>query len=137
MYTQPVDDRILDERSRSERDMYVLRVRDLPSEEKPREKLLNHGVSCLSTSELLAVIMNTGTKKEGVLEMSGRIAKDYGEGGIMSQKDPLILSKDLGVPIGKSVILVACGCEVVFFAVVSVVFVILISVAHRAKRRRS
>jgi DNA repair protein RadC len=41
--------------------------------------------------------------------MSGRIAKDYGEGGIMSQKDPLILSKDLGVPIGKSVILVACA----------------------------
>jgi DNA repair protein RadC len=88
---------------------YHLKIRDLPAEEKPREKLLNHGVSCLSTSELLAVIMNTGTKKEGVLEMSGRIAKDYGEGGIMSQKDPLILSKDLGVPIGKSVILVACA----------------------------
>ena len=88
---------------------YHLRIRDLPEEEKPREKLLKHGLLSLSVSELLAVVLNNGTKKEGVLEMSERIIKDYGEGGIMSQKNPLILSKDLGVPIGKSLQIVACA----------------------------
>ncbi len=88
---------------------YHLKIRDLPADEKPREKLLKHGVSSLSSSELLAVILNTGTKKEGVLEMSGRVIKDYGEGGIMSQKNPLALSKDLDVPIGKSLVMVACA----------------------------
>src|SRR5688572_19841038 len=86
----------------NEEKRYQLKIRDLPPEEKPREKLLKHGLSALSTSELLAVILNTGTRKEGVLEMSKRIIKDYGEGGIMSQKDPLALSKDLDIPIGKS-----------------------------------
>jgi DNA repair protein RadC len=86
---------------------YVLKIKDLPQEEKPREKLIKYGVSALSTRELLAVVLNTGTKKEDVLTMSGRIIKDYGEGGIMSQKDPNTLSKDLDIPIGKSLQIVA------------------------------
>ncbi len=86
---------------------YFLKIRDLPPEEKPREKLIKHGASILSTSELLAVVLNTGTKKEGVLEMSDRIIKDYGEGGLMTQKNPNTLSKDLDIPIGKSLQIVA------------------------------
>lgn len=86
---------------------YFLKIRDLPEEEKPREKLIKHGASVLSTSELLAVVLNTGTKKEGVLEMSNRIIKDYGEGGLMTQKNPKDLSKDLDIPIGKSLQIVA------------------------------
>lgn len=88
---------------------YHLKIKDLPAEEKPREKLLKHGVASLSASELLAVVLNTGTKKEGVLEMSGRIIKDYGEGGLMSQKNPQALLKDLNIPIGKSMQIVACA----------------------------
>ena len=88
---------------------YHLKIRDLPEDEKPREKLLKHGLLALSTSELLAVVLNTGTKKEGVLEMSGRIIKDYGEGGIMSQRNPQSLSKDLDIPIGKSMQIIACA----------------------------
>lgn len=86
---------------------YFLKIRDLPPEEKPREKLIKYGASVLSTSELLAVVLNTGTKKEGVLEMSNRIIKDYGEGGLMTQKNPTTLSKDLDIPIGKSLQIVA------------------------------
>lgn len=86
---------------------YFLKIRDLLPEEKPREKLIKHGAAVLSTSELLAVVLNTGTKKEGVLEMSNRIIKDYGEGGLMTQKNPTTLSKDLDIPIGKSLQIVA------------------------------
>ena len=104
-YTLQPKDTLLD----NEGKRYHLKIRDLPEDEKPREKLLQHGLGALSTSELLSVILNTGTKKEGVLEMSQRIIKDYGEGGIMSERNPAKLSEDLDVPIGKSLQIVACA----------------------------
>jgi len=52
---------------------YVLKVRDLPSEEKPRERLLAHGPSALSAQELMAVLLSAGTRKEEVLAMSARM----------------------------------------------------------------
>lgn len=42
---------------------YVLRIRDLPEDEKPREKMLAQGVDSLKLSDLLAVVLSTGTKK--------------------------------------------------------------------------
>ncbi len=88
---------------------YHLKIRDLPQDEKPREKLLKHGLSALSVSELLSVVLNNGTKKEGVLEMCGRIMKDYGDGGIMNQKNPEILSESLGIPLIKAMQIIACA----------------------------
>lgn len=88
---------------------YHLKIRDLPEDEKPREKLIKYGASVLSVAELLAIILNTGTKKEGVLEMSGRIIKDYGEGGLMSEVDPKEVSRKFDLPIGKSMQIVACA----------------------------
>src|SRR5665213_3381763 len=58
---------------------YVLRLRDLPAKEKPREKLIAHGPSVLSIAELVAIILNVGTKKEDVLAMSQRMIKEYGD----------------------------------------------------------
>jgi len=52
---------------------YVLRVRDLPLEDKPREKLLNAGPDDVSSAELLAVVLGVGTRKEEVMSMAHRI----------------------------------------------------------------
>lgn len=88
---------------------YVLRVRDLPNEEKPRERLMRHGPSTLSASELLAVILTTGTTKEGVLEMSARIMREYGERSILSRPDAAGLAEELGIPETKAAQIVAVG----------------------------
>lgn len=104
-YVLQHEDIILD----NEGKRYHLKIRDLPQDEKPREKLLKHGSLSLSVSELLALVLNTGTKKEGILEMSERIIKDYGEGGIMSEKDPSVLSSTFNVPLIKAVQIVACA----------------------------
>lgn len=88
---------------------YHLRIRDLPQDEKPREKMLKHGLAALSASELLGVVLNTGTKKEGVLEMSQRIIKDYGEGGIMCEKNPIDLANNFNIPLVKAIQIVACA----------------------------
>lgn len=88
---------------------YQLAVRDMPDEEKPREKLTAHGPAYLTLSELLAVILNTGTKKEEVLAMTNRILKEYGQKSVLTQKDAKKLATDLDIPLGKALQIVACG----------------------------
>ena len=88
---------------------YVLTVRDLPSEEKPREKMLQHGPEVLSVAELLAVVFGQGTRKEEVLSMAHRIVSEYGERNIFLQKDVNKLSVDLDIPIVKAAQIAAVG----------------------------
>jgi DNA repair protein RadC len=39
---------------------YQVRVTDMPSSERPRERLLEHGAKSLATAELLAILLGTG-----------------------------------------------------------------------------
>lgn len=87
---------------------YILRVQDLPIEEKPREKLTKYGPGALSVAELLTIVLNPGTKKEGVLAMSRRLLKEYGESAIVHQKDPKKIEVALEVPFAKACQVVAC-----------------------------
>jgi DNA repair protein RadC len=88
---------------------YELTIHDLPSEERPREKLIEHGPGALSIDELLAVILVTGTKKEALLQMTNRILKEYGEKSILSATDVKTLSEDLDIPEVKAAQIIACG----------------------------
>lgn len=87
---------------------YKLHIKDLPEEEKPREKLIKYGPSVLSSAELLAVLLNTGTKKEGVLEMTNRLLKEYGDKAIVDQRDPKKVQGALNIPLVKACQIVAC-----------------------------
>ncbi len=86
----------------------IPRVKDLPNDEKPREKLIKNGVIALSMPELLAVVLGVGTKKEEVFSMSSRLLREYGEKGVAYQKDPKLMEKDLDIPISKACQIVAC-----------------------------
>lgn len=88
---------------------YVLRVRDLPEENKPRERLMNEGVAALSMQELLAIVLVSGNTKEGVLEMSQRTIREYGTNALLNHVDPQALSADLDIPIVKACQVVAVG----------------------------
>lgn len=88
---------------------YHLTIRDLPKQDKPREKLLSTGPGSLSFQELLEVVLNTGTKKEGVLAMVSRIAKDYGEKSLFSHTDGKVMARDLDIPLGKALQIIAVG----------------------------
>jgi DNA repair protein RadC len=87
---------------------YILKVRDLADEDKPREKLIKYGPEILSVAELLAILLNVGTKKEGVLQMTSRVLKEYGEKNIINQKNPKDLERDLDIPLTKACQIVAC-----------------------------
>jgi DNA repair protein RadC len=43
---------------------YRVRIKDMPVEERPRERLMKHGPGALSNAELLAIILRTGTPRE-------------------------------------------------------------------------
>lgn len=86
---------------------YTLTIRDLPLHEKPREKLAAQGASVLSISELLAVILNVGTKKEDVLAMAHRMVKDYGEKSIITNASPEALAAEFSIPVGKALQIIA------------------------------
>lgn len=48
-------------------------IKNLPYDERPREKLINQGVNSLSTSELLAIILRTGTSNCSAIQLGQRI----------------------------------------------------------------
>lgn len=50
-----------------------MNFKNIPEEEKPRERLLKYGVKNLSNEELLAIILKTGSKKYNVKEVSNNI----------------------------------------------------------------
>jgi len=54
-----------------------MRIKDIPKENRPRERLKQDGVDALSNSELLAVILQKGTQKENVIDMSNRLLSKY------------------------------------------------------------
>jgi len=88
---------------------YILRIKDMPSDAKPREKLLEKGPDVLSIQELLAVLLNVGSKNEDILEMSGRIIREYGEKSIIAERDANRLSVNMNIPIVKACQIIACG----------------------------
>ena len=47
-----------------------MKFKELPNEEKPRERLILYGASRLSNEELLMIILKTGTKKYSVKELA-------------------------------------------------------------------
>jgi DNA repair protein RadC len=48
-------------------------MKDLPADTRPREKLLARGAGALSDTELLALLLRTGTAGRGVLQMAGEL----------------------------------------------------------------
>ena len=86
---------------------YVLKVRDLPRDEKPREKLMMYGSQVLSVHELLAVVLGVGTRKEEVLAMAKRAIKEYGEQTLVYETDSVRLAEALDIPVSKACQMVA------------------------------
>lgn len=63
-------------------------LRDLPREERPRERMMRSGAEALSHAELLAILLVTGTRKESALTVAQRI---------LGQTDGLRRLVDMGI----------------------------------------
>lgn len=56
----------------------ALRIMDLPASERPQEKMFKYGAETLSNSELLALILRSGTSKENIVNLCTRVLKESG-----------------------------------------------------------
>jgi DNA repair protein RadC len=56
---------------------YGLRVSDLPTTDRPRERLERLGAQALTTAELLAILLRTGTQRDGVLQLASQLIREH------------------------------------------------------------
>lgn len=75
-----------------------LMLREVPHEDRPRERMLQLGAGALSHAELLAILLRTGTVSESALHLANRILSE--SGGLRSlvdmSKDQLTQIKGIG-----------------------------------------
>ncbi len=62
----------------------MAKIKDLPKEKRPREKLLEQGASSLSDSELLSIFLRVGIQGKSAIELGQELIKESGGLGQLS-----------------------------------------------------
>lgn len=56
----------------------AFRIKDMPSAERPRERLLERGADALKTSELIAILLRTGLKGLSAIQVAEQLLNRFG-----------------------------------------------------------
>ena len=83
------------------------RIRELPPEERPREKLAAHGATALTTPELIAILLRTGVPGKNAIEVARELLQKYGSLRGLSRCSVDELKRIRGVGFAKAVQLAA------------------------------
>ena len=80
------------------------RIKDWPADERPREKLLQQGVSVLSDAELLALIIRTGNAadKTSAVDQARQMLADFGSLRSLSAANTAELCRQNGIGPAKA-----------------------------------
>jgi DNA repair protein RadC len=84
-----------------------LSIKELPEEERPRERCLSRGPAALSTSELLAILLRTGTRGKTAIDMAGELLAHFGSLRGISAAEPIELSRVAGLGAARAAQVVA------------------------------
>lgn len=82
-------------------------MKDLPAALRPREKMLAQGPGALADAELLALLLRTGLKGTGVLQMAERMLRELGGMAGLLQAAPQRLAAIRGIGPAKRAELLA------------------------------
>ena len=82
--------------------MTYVTVKEMPPEERPRERMARAGAQALSSTELLAIILRVGVGGENVLSMAQRILANFGGLGGLSRADFSQLTAERGLGPAKA-----------------------------------
>lgn len=87
--------------------MFNVKIKDIPLNDRPRERLIKNGASFLSNVELVSIILKSGTKQNSVNDLSIQLLKNIG--GIKNLKNVtfLELKKIKGIGDAKASALLA------------------------------
>ncbi|WP_163526480.1 RadC family protein [Halobacillus ihumii] len=82
-------------------------IKDIPREDRPRERLIELGAGQLSNQELLAILLGSGTKQESVTSLAQRLLIHFE--GVILLKDATIeeLTAIRGIGAAKAVLILS------------------------------
>jgi DNA repair protein RadC len=82
-----------------------IRIKDLPKSERPRERLVELGADALNSSELIAILLRTGTKGCSAVEAAQQLVTKFGSLNALSQASLEDLQVTPGVGPDKAIAL--------------------------------
>jgi DNA repair protein RadC len=82
-----------------------IRIKDLPAQERPRERLLHNGAESLKTSELLAILLRTGSKGVSAVDLGERLVQQFGTLDKLARAPLAELQKVKGIGRDKAIAL--------------------------------
>ncbi len=77
-------------------------IKELPSSERPRERLRNYGPAVLSTGELLAIILRTGIGGQNVVTLATNLLARYSGLAGLAKADISELCRERGLGLAKA-----------------------------------
>jgi DNA repair protein RadC len=83
------------------------RIQDIPTDDRPRERLLKHGAAALSDRELLALFINTGLPGENAIAVAQRLLKTHGGLRQLARLTPQQLKAEKALGPAKTALLCA------------------------------
>ncbi len=55
-----------------------LKIKDMPENQRPREKLLKFGADTLTDAELMAILISSGTREKSAVALAEELVKTFG-----------------------------------------------------------
>lgn len=88
--------------------MTTYHMKELPIEDRPREKLVNNGAAVMTESELLAILIGSGTREKSALDIAHDLTAENGIlKNIAAVHDVKELAKTKGLGIAKAATIIA------------------------------
>lgn len=84
----------------------MLKVKDLPVDDRPREKLILRGAQSLSDAELISILLRTGTRGKSVIEVAQVLLQDKSLASLASNSVESF-TRQIGIGKDKAATLVA------------------------------
>lgn len=84
-----------------------IKMRDVPKEERPRERLMKYGEGQLTNQELLAILLGSGTRQESVMDLSNRVLMHFEGLKLLSDATIEELTSIKGIGHAKGIIILA------------------------------
>ena len=84
-----------------------LKIREMPVDDRPREKLVARGAAALSDAELIAILLRTGVEGANAVEVARQLIAKYGSLGALSRCSVKELAAIKGIGLAKGAQLAA------------------------------